>query len=265
LAVNRYRGGKLRRPRFVNKDIPVSDAPLERDEVVRLAGTAEPIIEQYIEKARQGLNPARRTATMRRRDTERLRVWQLWCSGWRPAKIATELNINPVTVDQHIRNFRDSMEQGLAAIPVITGGELILHYQNLYHEAMDAWRDSRRDLQRNSLRRVERTTTSADGDETTNEQNSQITREAQYGDPRLLERAMMALDRIAVLQGLARPGSLNSAAPRQVDADQVQQAGANVPRVTLYLPDNGRDAIDVTPVPRPAEVAEALQPVDAPN
>lgn len=245
MAVRRYRGGKLKRPSYM-KDIPVTDAPVEQDEVVRLAGSAVPLMERYVAKARKGLR-----GRPRGRDTvnnrNRLLVWQHWCAGYSPAKIAISLNLDAVVVDNHIRYYRDCMEEGLRAIPVVTGAELILHYQNLYHESMDAWRASRLDRQRNSLTRRERTTTTPDGPESMTEQNSQLTREGQTGDPRLLERAMAALDRIAVLQGIARPGSLNgNGQPRQVDATEVQAAGAHVPRVQLYLPHNGRDDHDGT-------------------
>lgn len=229
-----YRGGKTRRREHGQPDLPVCDAPLEQCEIASMHGKAVPILDKYLKTAERGTN---RKALARHR--QRLEVWQYWTSGRSPSWIAQKMRIYLDTVNKHIRFWRDRLEEGLAAIPVIAGAELILHYQNIYHEAIEAWHRSKEPEQRSSVRTVNRTFTGPDGSESTEETANQLQQVQQVGDPRLLERAQVALDRIAILQGMVRAGGLGR------PGEQPQEAtGQPIQRVQIYLPHNGRDDLD---------------------
>lgn len=237
MTVRNYRGGKTRRrDQHSQPDIPVPDAPLQHDEVLRVsAKSALPILEQYRKTAQQGTNRKRL-----HRHRQRVEVWQLWCSGRAPSAIAANLNLDLMTVNKHLAYFRDHLEQGLRAIPMITGAELILHYQNIYHEAMAAWERSKTPQLRSHRDVTSRTTNGPDGTETQDTTVDGLRSTNRDGDPRFLERAQVALDRIALIESQIRPGSIT---PMRA-ADATTDAAASVPRAQLYLPHNGRDEPD---------------------
>jgi hypothetical protein len=233
-----YRGGKTRRrDDHGQPDIPVSDAPLEQSEVQRVSmKDAVPLLEGYRKTARRGTN---RKALERHR--QRTEVWLLWCSGKPPAAIARTMNISVALVAQHIGYFRDNLEEGLRAVPVITGAEIVLHYQNIYHESMEAWERSKLPANTSQRNEIRRATVNADGTETQDTTNNSLRQQQRDGDPRFLERAQVALDRIALIQGQVRPGTMS---PLH-SATATQQTQQNTtPRAQLYLPHNGRDDPD---------------------
>lgn len=240
MAVNNYRGGMGRvKRRLVHNqpDIPAHDVPVEQEELVQAQEKSLPILEKYLKIAEDNLRECNPPPRSPRAMIDRQQVWALWSTGISPTRISERLGIPISTVSDHIRHYRNNLEEGLAAIPVISGAELVLHYQNIYHEAIEAWHKSKQNRQRSQLRTVARTRTTSDGPETTDETNSQMTQEGQTGDPRYLERAQVALDRIAVLQNQIVVGSLNQ--PRQVEnATQTMQ------RAQIYLPHNDRDEPD---------------------
>lgn len=246
MATRNYRGGKLRSKALHGQnDMPVNDAPVEQHEVTRIAPqSALPLLEKYRKTAEQGTN---RKALQRHR--ERTQVWQMWCSGRTPGYIATTTGLYLDTVNKHIAYFRENIEEGLRAVPMLAGAELVLHYQNIYHESIDAWHRSKLPRTRNT--RTQRTTTGEDIE--TQDTTADMT-EHRDGDPRFLERAQVALDRIALIQGQVRPGGMNPIQQTQAATEaQVQ----NRARAIIYLPSNGRDESD-------GEVLDAIpeEPVD---
>lgn len=241
MAPKGYRGGRIKREDAHRQpDVPVQDMPVEHEEIIQAQNRAYPIMQKYLKQATTGLQSG---------NHDREQVWALWCTGHGVTAICERLGLGITCVNDHIRRYRDELEQGLAAIPVIAGAELIFHYQNIYHEAIAAWHKSKERRSRNQLRTVERTATGEEGTTTTNETNSQLSQEDQRGDPRFLERAQVALDRIAVLQGMVPTGSLHQA--RQV---QAQETGSQtMQRAQIYLPHNERDEPDGEIIEMPAE------------
>lgn len=129
-----------------------------------------------------------------------MRLWELKTQGWSDERIATEIGLGIETVRKRIiRLYSDYRVQLTGAIEA-KAAEQVAQYEYIRDEALEAWRKSKK-----PKNRVSKTTSrkvGPDGEDLGNGEifeTTSVSQEEREGDPRFLDSAMKAMDKIAQL------------------------------------------------------------------
>ncbi len=122
-----------------------------------------------------------------------VRAWELRQKGWTQERIAAELGVDQATVSRALKRTRKQVQK---ALEDRAEQEALIQLAQLDHvqaEAMEQWERSKQDAEEHKVADTK------DGPMET------VTRTGQTGDPRLLQRAMEAMQARRKILGIDAP------------------------------------------------------------
>lgn len=133
-----------------------------------------------------------------------MEAWRLRVQGWTQGKIAAELNVTQQSVSEMLQKIEARLAEQFTAEALEIKARQTAQLEAVYEEAMEQWRRSCQDLQREQVVSGRVKVTEMGGVYNLPDQHT-TTVEGQSGNPALLEKAMKALADIRAIWGLDAP------------------------------------------------------------